>query len=235
MTNLAVPNWAFSSLMDYEACPYRFKLKKIDRSPEPPRPPDNPLERGNRIHAHIEGYIKGEIPSMTGCEARAIDAFADVLAHTRALYADGKASVEENWLFDQDWMICDRSVVWLWSKLDLNVRDEANALSIVCDWKSGKSAYKAIDHVQQMQLYAAVTALRQPWADTIVVELGYVDEGHVKSQRYSRDQALAFVGRFDIRAKRIYADMHFRPNPNKVTCRYCSYGPRGTGVCPVGV
>jgi CRISPR/Cas system-associated exonuclease Cas4 (RecB family) len=235
MTNLAVPNWSFSKLVVYESCPYRFKLSAIDKMPEPPRPPDNPLERGNRIHAHIEGFIKGEIPSLKGCEARGIDAFVPMITHARDLYTEGKASVEENWLFDQDWMVCDRDIVWLWMKLDLNVEDKPNAVSIVDDWKSGKSAYKAIDHVQQMQLYAAAAAIRQPWAETIIVELSYVDEGHVKQQTYTREQALMFVGRFDMRAKRIYADKHFRPNPNAVTCRYCPYGPRGTGICPVGV
>jgi RecB family exonuclease len=235
VTSLAIPNWSFSALVDYEACPLRFKFKKIDRVKEPPRPPDNPLERGNRVHDHLERYVKGELPSLSGIEAREIKAFQDALLHARDLYATGLAAVEENWWFDEDWSICDRDSVWLWSKLDLNVRDEANGLSVVVDYKTGKSLYKAIDHAQQMQLYAAATALRQAWADKIVVELWYVDEGHAKAQIYTREQALSFVGRFDLRARQIYADKYFRPNPNKVTCRYCPYGPRVNGHCPVGV
>ncbi len=230
----ALPNWSYSSLSIYEQCPMRFKLAKIDRIPEPPRPPDNPLERGNRIHKALELYVTGKAKSYD-CEAKQIGVFDTALTCARSLYAAGQASVEENWWFDQDWMTCDRDGVWLWSKLDLNVHDEANARSIVVDHKSGKSLYKAIDHVQQMQLYAAAAALRQEWADRITVELWYVDEGHIKGETYSREQALMYVQRFDARAKRIYADKHFRPNPNRETCRWCPYSPRGNGACPVGV
>jgi len=235
MTNLALPNWSFSKLVKYEACPLQFKFSAIDRIPEPPRPADNPLERGNRVHDHLERFVKGEVPSLSGCEAKAITKFEPLLQHARDLYADGMASVEENWLFDENWSECNRDNVWLWSKLDLNVRDQVNPVTIAVDYKTGKSAYKAVDHIQQMQLYAAAAAIRQEWAETVIVELFYVDEGHVKQVVYSREEALRFVGRFDMRAKRIYADRHFRPNPNKVTCRYCAYSPRGNGHCPVGV
>lgn len=230
----AIPNWSYSSLAVYEQCPMRFKLAKIDRLPEPPRPPDNPLERGNRVHNHLERFVKGEV-SSAACEAKRIEDFKPALERSRALYAVGAASVEENWWFDKDWSVCGRNDVWLWSKLDLNVMDEANAHSIIVDYKTGRSAYKAVDHIQQMQLYAAATAVRQEWANTITVELWYVDEGHVKPQTFTREQALMYVGRFDLRAKRIYADQFFRPNPNRESCRYCPYSPRGTGACPVGV
>jgi RecB family exonuclease len=235
VTNLVAPNWSFSTLMDYESCPLRFKFKKIDRVPEPPRPADNPLERGNRVHAELEAFVKGDIGTLKNSEAKRLGAFENALEDARSLYAEGQASVEENWLFDEDWSVCDRDSVWLWSKLDLNVRDEAKCTSIVVDYKTGGSVYKALDHAQQMQLYAAATALRQEWTDTIVVELWYVDEGHLKQQTYTREQALSFVGRFDQRAQRIYADRFFRPNPNKMVCRYCPYSPRGNGHCPVGV
>jgi CRISPR/Cas system-associated exonuclease Cas4 (RecB family) len=220
--------------MVYEQCPFRFKLSKIDKLPEPPRDEKSPLERGNRIHKHLEDHVM-EGRSLDGIEALAVDKFKPLLTCLQSLYADGKVSVEENWLFDKDWNICERNEVWLWSKLDVNVRDEERATSVVIDHKSGKSTYKAIEHTCQMQLYGAETALRQEWAETIIVELWYVDEGHVKQQAYSRDQALRYVQSFDRRANRIYDDRHFRPNPNKVTCRWCPYSPRGTGACPVGV
>lgn len=227
-------NWSYSGLSIHEQCPLRFKLSKIDRLPEPPRPLNNPLERGNRIHTTYELFVRGDSDTCAS-EANNDKPFLSLLRHARDLYADGKASVEENWWFDSDWMDCGREDVWLWSKVDLNVMDEPNETTIVVDYKSGKSAYKAIEHVQQTQLYSVAAALRQPWANTIVTELWYVDEGHVKSTTYSREQALSYLARFDMRAKRIYNDRTFRPNPNVSTCRYCPYSPRGTGACPVGV
>lgn len=227
-------NWSFSSLMLYEQCPFRFKLAKIDRLPEPPKDENSPLERGNRIHKHLEEHVKHG-KELTGIEAREIEVFAPILEHAQGLYQAGCVSVEEDWLFDIDWGVCDRSNVWLWSKLDMNVQHQERGISVPIDYKSGKSNYKAIEHLQQMQLYAAETALRQLWAETIIVELWYVDEGHIKSVTYTREQALRYVSAFQKRADRIYADKHFRPNPNKITCKWCPYSPRGTGACPVGV
>lgn len=228
-------NWSFSKLLMYESCPMQFKLRYIEKLPEPPRPPDDPLERGNRIHDHLEQFVKGNEPDLSKSEAKKIAEFEPALIHLRTLYAEGMASAEDNWFNNRDWDVCGRPDVWLWTKLDFSVTDEANSLMIVGDYKSGKSAYKTVDHVQQVQMYSAVAALKHEWAETIAAELWYVDEGWVRSSEYTREEALRFVGRFDVRAQRIYDDKLFRPNANKVTCKWCPYSPRGTGACPVGV
>lgn len=226
-------NWSFSKLVKYETCPMRFKLQYIDKIPEPPRPDDNPMERGNRIHNNLEAFVKGTEPLQN--EAKKLDFFEPALQHLKLLYSYGQATAEDNWFFDRDWMETDRDHVWLWSKLDFLIEDEAQRTVIVGDYKSGKSAYKAVEHVQQTQLYAVCAALKYPEADIIKAELWYVDEGHVKSQEYTRERALSLLNRFDARANAIYNDKLFRPNPSTMTCKYCPYGPRALGVCPVGV
>lgn len=228
-------NWSFSSLMIHETCALRFKFAKVDRVPEPPRDPDNPMERGNRVHNRLEKYVKGETDEMDK-EAKRIDVFVPLLAHLRNLYAAGMASAEQDWLFNIDWEICARDKVWLWAKLDASVYDEANEHVIAIDYKTGKSLYKAVEHVQQLQLYVAIAALRFPKAERFTAELWYLDEGHIKQFSVTREEALKFIGRFDSRAQKIYNDRFFRPNPNAITCAYCPYGPkRGNGHCPVGV
>jgi len=227
-------NWSISKLFMYEQCPLRFKLKYIDRLPELPLPPDNPLERGNRIHKHLEDFVMGKRPSLDGIEAKAIDSFMPMVTHLRTLYECDQATVEEDWFFNQDWELCVRDDVDLWVKLDWSVKDEAEALVITGDWKSGKSKYKAVDHIQQTQLYAAVSAIKYPWALTHVAEVAYVDEGWVRSSTYTREEALRFIGRFQSRADKIYADRLFRANANVVSCRWCPYNKKsGTGACPV--
>lgn len=231
-------NWSFSSLQDYQECPYRFRLKRIDKLPELPREPDNPLERGNRVHDHLERFVKGTVLSLDGCEAKKIELFKPLLKVARVHFENGIASVEENWTFDRDWESCDKKDerLWLWAKLDLNVRNEPRRITVVVDYKTGKSDYKAIQHLKQMQLYAAIAALRQPWADTIIVELWYVDEGKITSRVFTREQALRFVKQFTNEAEKIYADQYFKPTPSQHACNYCAFGPRkGTGTCPRGV
>lgn len=235
---MGVPfNWSFSRLMTYESCPQQFKFKAIDRLPEPPKPENNPLERGNRIHRNLELFVQGETKVVSN-EAKSIAHFIPALEHLRELYACGMATTEDDWLFDRDWDETQKRnaerPIWLWAKLDASILDEERGIAIAVDYKSGKSNNKAIEHVQQLQLYAALTALKYEWANEIHAELWYLDEGWVKPVVYSREQALSYVGRFDVRAQRLYDDRFYRPNPNRVTCRYCPYGSQnGTGVCPV--
>lgn len=234
MTVQYTSNWSYSTLTQYESCPLRVKLKKIDKLPELPLPPNNPMERGNREHSLYEFYIKGEISSLLASEARSIKEFLPLFEHARDLYADGLAFAEGDWWFDRDWMVCDRDSVWLWAKLDLLVLDYDAKLAVAIDFKTGRSQYKIIDHVGQTQLYAAATVLKYPWVERVDTELWYVDEGHIKTVEYTSEEALKAVGRFDKRAQRIYDDRHFRPNPNISTCRYCPYNRSlGTGACPV--
>jgi len=239
-----IANWSFSTLTKYETCPFQVKLSKIDKLPEPERPADNPLERGNREHKILEDYVSG-LGGLAASTARALSKFKPILEHAQQLYAQQLATTEQDWWFDSDWFDIsqldvdkrsrDRSNIWLWAKLDLNVTDTTNRHVITCDYKTGKSGYKAVEHVQQIQLYAAIAALRFEWADKITGELWYIDEGWIRSVEYTRDQALAYVGRFQQRADRLMTEKLWRPNPNTHNCRYCPYSPRGTGACPVGV
>lgn len=230
-------NWSISTLLQYDACPMRVKLKKIDKMPEPPIDPNGPLERGNREHQLFQEYVEGDIVDLSGSTAKALNEFKPYFDHARELYSVQIAHTEEDWLFDSDWNDTTREQgnIWLWAKVDLSIHDQASDRIISVDYKTGKSAYKAIDHIQQNQLYAAISALKFEWANTIDTELWYVDEGLVKSSVYTREQALTYVGRFQQRADKMMSDKFFRPNPNKHTCRYCPYSPRGTGACPVGI
>lgn len=226
-------NWSISKLLLWESCAMRFKLRYIEKLPEPALQPNNPMERGNRIHERLEKFVKGEGP--IDHESKALEPFHEPLAHLQTLYVDGMAIAEDNWFYDANWDVCDRDNVWLWAKLDFLVLDQDENHAIIGDYKSGKSGYKTIEHVQQMQLYAAAVALRYEWADKITPELWYVDEGWVRATTYTRDEALFFVGRFDKRVERLYNDRLHRPNPSPQICKYCPYSPRGTGACPVGV
>lgn len=248
-------NWSFSWLIKYESCAFMFKLGKIEKLPQLPPEPDSPLERGSRVHNRYELYVKGESEEFDE-EAKCSAAFRDAADHLRELHAANMVTVEQDWLYNHNWDVtmdkyyrcsdhsgafdseCAQCLqqLYLWAKLDACVLDEHNGHVIVIDYKTGKSQYKAIEHVQQLQLYAAIAAIRYPWARKITAELWYLDEGHVRSAQYTAEEALKFVGRFDARAQRLYADRYFRPNPNKITCAYCPYGPRrGTGACQFGV
>lgn len=228
-------SWSYSALSTYEACPLQIKLKRIDRMPEPPRPYDNPLERGNREHKRYEKYVQGDSNALADSEAKKLEPLMPALDMLRDLYPSGTVETEQDWILNDEWEFVEKSQLWLWIKMDVCVQHKQVATVVVIDYKTGKSQYKMTDHIQQAQLYAGVAALKHEWAETVITEMWYVDEGHIKPFTYTRDEALAFIGRFDRRAHRMYEDKLFRPNANVVTCRYCPYSPRGTGACPVGV
>ncbi len=227
-------NWSFSKLQNWETCAFRFKLEYIDKLPKPVQPPENPMVRGNRVHSRLENYIKGKGGIDT--EAKAIEPFVPALDVLQELYAGGIATAEDNWFYNYDWEPCDKDNVWLWAKLDFSVQDQDEAHVIVGDFKTGKSNYKVVEHVQQIQLYAGIAAIRYEWAERITPELWYLDEGWVRGTEYTREEALKFIGRFDDRVMRMYDDKVFKPNPSKPICKYCPFGrANGTGACPVGV
>ncbi len=230
-----IKRWSFSMLMKYETCPMRVRLQYIERLPEPPPPPTSPLERGNREHKRLEHFVTGVAPQLVGCEATHTEDFLPALKHARTLFEADQATAEQAWYFDADWNPCAREGAWLTAILDLNVQDEERQLVIPVDFKTGKSQYKAVEHVQQTQFYSGLAALKFEWADTIAPELWYLDEGHIRASTYTREQALMYVGRFNQRAQAMFSDTLFRPRPSKMACRYCPYSPRGTGACPVGV
>lgn len=231
-------NWSFSSLTNYEACAYRFKLAKIDRLPEPPRKENDPLERGNREHDLFYRYVTGKVDSLSASTARGLTGFLPLFDHLRDLMQADKGEAEDDWIFDENWDVSDRGNAWLWSKLDFFAKDIDANYGVVIDYKTGKSAYKAASHVDQMTLYAGITALRYDWIERMDVELWYVDEEITRTMTFTREEALRYIGRFQQRADRIYNDRLFRANPNVQTCRWCPYRPHakgGTGACPVGV
>ena len=48
-------------------------------------------------------------------------------------------------------------------------------------------------------------------------------------------QGMRFFKNFDNRGGAITTATEFPPNPNMFSCRWCPYGPRGTGHCDKGV
>lgn len=225
-----VTSWSFSRLEQYERCPYSIKLKVLDKMPEPPRDPANdPMARGNMIHEQLEKMVRDGDPMPAIAQP-----FAALLTHLRALYEEGMVQVEQMWAFDEDWNPTeDWKSMWLRMKNDVFVRNEN--VGIVIDHKTGKRFGKEISHVQQTQLYAGCAALLYPELETIHTEIWYIDDKSTLNLEYTRDQAIDFIPRFEVRAARLLNDTRFAPRPSVHNCRWCDYGPNKTGVCGFGV
>jgi hypothetical protein len=228
--------WSYSRLGDFEACKLRARLKYVDRIPEPARPlppgkTEHANDRGTRIHEAAELFVKGGVELIPELEP-----FMDELVALRGLYAEGKVSLEGEWAIDKEWnpVAWGSSDAWARIKLDAFVR-LSKTHAVVIDYKTGKKWGNEIKHAEQTQLYQLAAFLRYPELEVIDVELWYTDQDDISHMKFTRAQGMRFFRNFNERGIAMTSAEEFPPNPNIHSCKWCPYGPRGTGDCTVGV
>ena len=107
--------------------------------------------------------------------------------------------------------------------------------AVAIDYKTGRKFGNEVKHAEQLQLYQLVTFLRYPELEIITTELWYLDQDEITSTPFTRFQGLRFRQRFDSRGKALTTCTEFPPNANLFSCKWCQYGPWGSGHCQVGV
>lgn len=233
-------SWSFSRYSDYKKCPLSFKLKHLDKIPEPK---NDAMLRGNAIHKLAEDYIKGTIKSPRIPEELA--QFEDTFKELRKLYKKRTAGilVEDDWAFTNnwdrtrwdDWVNC-----WVRIKLDCADNHDTDVL-VVRDWKTGKYREEQNEeYVEQMELYALAALILYPHVSKVIVELVYLDVPMVYPPadapiEYVRADLEKLKKVWAARVKPMFADKRFAPRAND-KCRFCWYGQSkkaagGPGLC----
>lgn len=235
---MQLKSWSYSRLEVGEKCLAQAKYKYIDKIPEPDRPlppgkTEHANDRGTRLHGAAELFTKGGVEL-----APELLKFQDEHTRLRDLHENGSVSTEGEWAFTQNW----ESVAWMsWDawcrvKCDTVVTMDYGNHVITVDYKSGKRFGNEMKHGEQMEMYAFTTALKNPAAKTITTELWYWDQNELKSETYTRDEALAFLPKYEKRGQWLTSQTEFPPNPNRFTCKWCPYRKEasgGNGHCPV--
>lgn len=228
--------WSYSRLGIFESCKLRAKLAYIDRIPEPERPlppgkSEHANDRGQRIHDAAELFVKKDIELIPE-----LGHFRPELLRLRELYKEGKVSLEGEWAMDIEWEPTQWSSPNTWGrvKLDAFVR-LSKTHAVVIDYKSGKRFGNEIKHAEQGQLYQLAAFIRYPEIEVIDVEFWYTDLNELSHMRFTRAQGLRFFANFNNRGKAITTATEFPANPNIFSCKWCPYGPRGSGHCEKGV
>lgn len=236
---MAIKTWSFSRLTDFEKCKFLAKLKYLDKIPEPerklrPGQTEHANDRGTRIHEAAELFVTDPdialIPELSK--------FSDRLKELRALYQEGKVLIEQEWAIDSDWCptAWNSNTAWNRAKLDVFVHiSETEGRAI--DYKTGKKYGNEVKHMEQLQLYQLLSFMRFPDLEKITVELWYIDQGPEfnTTMTFTREQGLRFFESFNNRGIAMTTCENFPPNPNIYSCKWCMYGPKGSGHCPVGV
>lgn len=217
-------HWSWSQLLCWRECPYRAYLRYILHSPEPPAGPDDPRTRGIAIHKGVEDFIGGSDelhPELTP--------FQELLTQARELH--GEAEVRH--YLDANWRPCEREGFWAIYIPDLRVHTGKTVLTV--DIKTGKKYGNEVKHFGQLQFYSIGAMCEHPDAEEFIGELWYVDQKDVVTHRFTRESLELARARLDDEVRRMLTDTVHIPRPSRVTCKYCPFGPRGTGACPVGV
>ncbi len=214
--------WSFSRLSEFEMCAYRTKLKVIDRIPEPERElkkgqTEHANDRGTRIHELCEGFLRDKNPLPLEAEK-----FREDFESLKTRFKAGKVSLEGEWGFDDEWQPCDYKKAWLRVKCDAVAHLSSKHIAVI-DYKTGRKHGNEIKHGEQVQLYALCAAIKYPEAETIDVELWYLDQDDLTHESKPANKWLYHLKPFNNRGRKMMNETKWKPNPNVFSCNYCPY------------
>ncbi len=223
----AIKSWSFSVLMDFETCNYRAFLKSVRRLKQK----ENEFSsRGNHIHKLAEDFVNGEIEGLPNELIKFEKEFDEIMGRK----ANGdQILVEQEWAFTETWEPTQwrGSSAWARIKADLCAFESQKSVLIV-DHKTGKKFGNELKHGQQLQFYVVSAFLMYPELEYVEAELWYLDHGIKTVKRYTRDEAMVFLPRWEERAIKMTTTTEFIPSPSKNNCLWCPYGrANGTGDC----
>jgi hypothetical protein len=206
---------------------YGQKIPEPQR-PLPPGKTEHANDRGTRIHNDAELFVRGLGPMTSE-----LTKFQPEFEKLQRLFPTGMVSLEGEWGMDRNWEPAEWRSAWLRLKLDsLVFLSDYEAIAI--DYKSGRKFGNEVKHADQLQLYQLNTFLRYPKLEIVHTELWYLDVDDITTMSFNRQQGLRFKQRWDNKGNAITTAIDFPPNPNVFSCKWCMYGPWGSGHCEKG-
>lgn len=237
----AITAWSFSRLVeDFESCPYKAYLLYCEKRPKPQRTgeagekADEALKRGKIVHEGAENYIQGITTDIVPELAKV----KDKLIEYRALFEQGKVEVEQDWAYTTDWDTTGWFDANCWARIKLDVFVNHGDTGVVDDWKTGKKFGNEVKHTQQGQLYGIGAFMRYPQLEKVKVRFTYVDQNRTADteREYTRAVLMRMLPSWNSRAQKMTTATEFPAKANKISCRFCPFGPsNGDGSCPSGV
>jgi putative RecB family exonuclease len=245
------PSLSPSRAADFKTCPLLYRLRAIDRVPEPPSPD---RARGTLVHAVLERLF--DLPASGRTPAAAADLVApqwqrlvaaepglatltadgddQLLASARSLL-DGYFAVEDPRRLEPDERECLVEVV---IEDGLTLRGYVDRLDVaadgqlrVVDYKSGGAPREAFEARALFQLkFYALVLWRTRGEVPAVLRLLYLKDAEACDYRPEAEELRRFERTLVALWRAIEAATtarHFRPTPGRL-CDWCSY----QGLCP---
>lgn len=214
-----ITTWSYSRWGVYKQCPFKAKLKFIDKLEEPGSPA---MDRGTAIHKMAEDFV-----TVKPCPKLPTE-LAFYGAELR-LARKSKPIVEQEWGFTRTWEPTGWSEkdTWLRAKCDLIFTPKGGPLTIV-DHKTGK---RYDDHAEQLSLYALLGFIKFPEVPAIKAEIWYLDQGKPTLEiNYTREDERFLRHKWEENVRPMFNDTMFAPKPGYY-CRWCFFRKGNGGPC----
>lgn len=220
-----ITSWSISRYTTYEECPYKAKLKFIERRKEPG---GKAMERGSDIHKLAENAVlekRSKIPPE-------LNRFATELREARKIKG---VEVELELAYDSNWDPCestDWDRAWCRIKIDLLIPNDKTKSIDVIDHKTGR---QKPTYTPQLELYALGGLLRYPQARTARARLWYLDQGIISPERksegiYQQSEVPKLKKLWEQRIVPMMTDTRFAPKPGSY-CSFCHFRRSNGGPC----
>ncbi len=236
-----ITSWSISRFNDYQQCPFKAKLKHIDKLTEPPNPA---MVRGSQVHAYVDNYIKGNLDFLPD----ELTTFASLLDSLRNRYIEQPDTimVESSWAFTKEWQQTKwlAKDCWLRLKVDIAYFETPEHLVLI-DWKTGKFLPENVaDYQKQLELYSVASFVKFSDVNNVSSKLVYLDEGFIypnlslsnmESLEFNRnDHCESLKTNWEIVTEPMLTDTIFHATPSD-KCRWCHFRKenrmRGGGQC----
>lgn len=218
--------WSYSRFAMWRECPYRAKLKHIDKLEEPG---SAAMDKGNAVHKDCERFVKGELKTLP--------LYLKGWAAEFKTLREKRAEAEAEWAFDNQWAPTGwfqkgEHAAWCRVKVDATYVD-GDTLVIV-DYKTGRYYPK---NEEQMRLYVLAGMLRRAYdRDERIArvrnELWYLDSEELLPLEipFSKPNLESFRKEWATAVKPMMADTRFAPTPSSA-CSRCHYRKSNGGPC----
>lgn len=211
-----IKRWSLSAMKQFYKCPAQYAYQRFDKLETPPVPA---LEKGKKVHALGEAYIKGDI---TGVPKE----YKDFETELKTLKKLG-FTAEEKWAVTKSWEACewtDWNNNWCLGMTDVHNFDKRTKHLDIIDFKTGR-IYP--DHVDGAEVYSALGTAYYPALKTVSVEFWYLDQGPsnvgASPFEYQRDDVEALKEKWERKAHRMLAAKKFDPKPSIFGCKFCNF------------
>lgn len=219
---MSLTAWSYSRYNAYAACPLAFKLRYLDKSPEPPSPA---MERGNKVHQAIAAYLtqKGELPTEIKLPFH-LSLYAEMAAFPDKLVEHQQGFTRQwnptGWFSKDTWYRQVYDVALLYEDLTAEAVDH----------KTGK---KYGSNAEQMELQALSLMCQFKPAIHVTTRLVYIDSGEEEIAEFPVAVKEGLKSKWEAKVAPMFSDTVFAPRPNE-KCRFCHFAKSKAGLCRFG-